>query len=67
MKLPVGSKEREEMRRQVELEIITQAEKWERARSAIVGTNLSYDSLEFRRVANAANKLARLVRKWRKL
>ena len=61
MKLPVGSKEREEVKRQIELEIITTAEKWERSRAAIA------DGKEAIKFFRHAELLARLVRKWRKL
>lgn len=65
MKLPVGSRERAEYKIGLEQEIVKAADKWEIAREAVSGSRTSNG--QFTTFVNAANKLATLVRKWRRL
>lgn len=63
MKLPVGSRERYELKISIEHQIVEQADRWEKARGSLDPlTPVSANTYH-----RAAEKLAVLVRKWRRL
>ena len=67
MKLPVGSDERLRLKLDLEQDIIEQADKWEKLRGELSKLGIQHDWKIATSYHHTAEKLARLVRKWRRL
>lgn len=65
----VDQRVREDVKQRLELEIVAQADKWERLRerASLQDQRLQEQALAEEAFFRAAVKLGRLVRKWRKL
>jgi hypothetical protein len=68
MRLPVGSRERQDTKYGLEHEIVELADKWEKHRETASMASMPHDrEVTGNRYHNAAERLARAVRRWRRL